>query len=485
MPWFVSFREGVSLRRNGDGKFVVEGPFVRLAVAEDIACRLAALAEGPREEQRLIADACRNGGPRSVSRFHYHLRRLMERGLIVRSAHQDGDLLATVVPIAPGFRFRATELVAGHRYVMSRFAFARTAAGRPALESPISQARAWLHDWRASALVHVLAQPRAVAAAAAAIPGLSAEAAASTLRLLVSAGMVRDADAEPAVEEHGPLAAWEFHDLLFHTRSRDGRCDVPCGTTYALAVAMPPLPVVKPPPSGRFIDLPRPDVDRLAREDPPFAQVAEQRTSIREYGTEPVTRGQLGEFLFRVARVRNRYSIETELPEGPMRLEATSRPYPSGGALYELEIYPVVQKCRDLPAGLYHYDPLEHRLGCLTEPTADVDRLLAHAAGCTGALASEIQVLLVFAARFQRVSWKYSGLAYSLILKDVGVLQQSMYLAATAMGLAPCALGGGDSDLFARAAGTDYYAETSVGEFLLGSRRDGGLSPWPNGGQRR
>jgi hypothetical protein len=45
-----------------------------------------------------------------------------------------------------------------------------------------------------------------------------------------------------------------------------------------------------------------------------------------------------------------------------------------------------------------------------------------------------------------------------------------MYLAATAMGLAPCALGAGDSDLFARATGIDYYAETSVGEFLLGSR---------------
>jgi hypothetical protein len=44
-----------------------------------------------------------------------------------------------------------------------------------------------------------------------------------------------------------------------------------------------------------------------------------------------------------------------------------------------------------------------------------------------------------------------------------------MYLAATAMNLAPCALGCGDSDLFARAAGTDYYVETSVGEFLLGS----------------
>jgi hypothetical protein len=46
-----------------------------------------------------------------------------------------------------------------------------------------------------------------------------------------------------------------------------------------------------------------------------------------------------------------------------------------------------------------------------------------------------------------------------------------MYLTATAMGLAPCAIGGGDADLFARAAGTDYCAESSVGEFLLGTPR--------------
>jgi hypothetical protein len=45
-----------------------------------------------------------------------------------------------------------------------------------------------------------------------------------------------------------------------------------------------------------------------------------------------------------------------------------------------------------------------------------------------------------------------------------------MYLVATALGLAPCALGGGNSDAFAAAAGTDYYAESTVGEFVLGSR---------------
>jgi hypothetical protein len=33
-------------------------------------------------------------------------------------------------------------------------------------------------------------------------------------------------------------------------------------------------------------------------------------------------------------------------------------------------------------------------------------------------------------------------------------------------------VGGGNSDRFAQAAGLDYYAETSVGEFLLGSRAE-------------
>ena len=37
------------------------------------------------------------------------------------------------------------------------------------------------------------------------------------------------------------------------------------------------------------------------------------------------------------------------------------------------------------------------------------------------------------------------------------------------MGLAPCALGGGNADLFATAAGLDYLEEGSVGEFALGT----------------
>ncbi len=80
------------------------------------------------------------------------------------------------------------------------------------------------------------------------------------------------------------------------------------------------------------------------------------------------------------------------------------------------------------------------------------------------------QILIIIAARFQRLSWKYNSIAYSLILKDAGALLQTMYLTAIAMELAPCTIGCGNSDIFAKAAGLNYYEETSVCEFLLGSK---------------
>jgi hypothetical protein len=49
-----------------------------------------------------------------------------------------------------------------------------------------------------------------------------------------------------------------------------------------------------------------------------------------------------------------------------------------------------------------------------------------------------------------------------------GVLMQNMRLVEAAMELAPCALGSGDSDLFARATGIDDLEESSVDELLPG-----------------
>ena len=76
--------------------------------------------------------------------------------------------------------------------------------------------------------------------------------------------------------------------------------------------------------------------------------------------------------------------------------------------------------------------------------------------------------MILVTSRFARVMWKYESMAYATILKDAGALLQTMYLVATSMGLAPCAVGGGDSQFFADAIGTDFFTETTVAEFLLG-----------------
>ena len=78
------------------------------------------------------------------------------------------------------------------------------------------------------------------------------------------------------------------------------------------------------------------------------------------------------------------------------------------------------------------------------------------------------QILITIAARFDRISWKYSGIAYALILKDVGVLIQTLYMMATDMGLGGCAIGTNNIDLFAKMTGIEFHIEGPVGQFALG-----------------
>ncbi|MBI5440287.1 MAG: SagB family peptide dehydrogenase, partial [Deltaproteobacteria bacterium] len=219
-----------------------------------------------------------------------------------------------------------------------------------------------------------------------------------------------------------------------------------------------PAPVVKPTVSPETIPLFVPDLKALERTDPPFSKVLEERASLRDHSGEAMTVEQLGEFLYRSARIKEQSS----------RVDVSFRPSPSAGALHPLEIYPVVDRCTGLSAGLYHYDPKGHLLSRISGPNEMVGTLL-QLGGVTAMLSGLPQVLFVITARFQRVQNKYQSVAYSAILKDVGCLYQTMYLVATAMGLAPCALGGGHSDLFSQAAGLDYFAETSVGDFVLGT----------------
>ena len=463
--WVASLAEGAAVVDGAAGELVFSAPHSRLILRRPSPALVDALRRlaGPGEaETRLAESVLAAEGLGALARWCYFLQTLARRGFLHISAHAGDRRLATLVPTSPSFVFTAAP-PPDRPYQLSRFAYTHRLGEQMVLESPLAFARVVLHDDRAAALVHALARPSDVRELGRCVPGLPADAAAPLLGLLAAAGMVEE-------DENPALQCWEFHDLLFHARSRVGRHDAPVGGTYRHAGRQAPPPALKPAAAGEAVELHRPDLGKLEREDPPFARVLEGRRSIREYASEAITDRQLGEFLFRVARVKGRSEWEAATPAGPVRVEGAARPYPAGGGLYELEVYVVVQAGRGLEPGLYHYEPAGHRLERLAGRTAEVAALLADAARSAGAAPEGLQVLLILASRFPRLAWKYASLAYALTLKHVGVVYQTMYLAATAMGLAPCALGGGDSDLFARAAGVDYYAETSVGEFLLGSK---------------
>jgi SagB-type dehydrogenase family enzyme len=154
-----------------------------------------------------------------------------------------------------------------------------------------------------------------------------------------------------------------------------------------------------------------------------------------------------------------------------MPYEASDRPFPTGGSGHDLELYLTVNRCGGLERGIYQYDPLGHRLHLLHNREEDIGAMLRESRVSTGGLGPP-DVLITVTSRFQRLGWKYDSIAYATTLRNVGVLYQTMYLVATAMGLAPCALGGGDCEVAGRALGLELTKESSVGDFMLGSLPD-------------
>jgi SagB-type dehydrogenase family enzyme len=195
-----------------------------------------------------------------------------------------------------------------------------------------------------------------------------------------------------------------------------------------------------------------------------------ERHSTRDFDDKhPVTLGELAQFLDTTARVMSEWKSGPYF-DGGSEVTYSTRPYPSAGSAYELELYLTVSSCEGLARGLYHYDAGSHALVAIS---ASTQQLQAHLAAAKFAMDApgQPQILLTIAARFGRISWKYSAIAYSLILKDVGALLQTFYLAATDMGLGGCAIGSTNIDLFAKMTELEFHVESPVGQFALGRGR--------------
>jgi SagB-type dehydrogenase family enzyme len=394
------------------------------------------------------------------------VQRLARRGLLEYrlGRSRKGEDLVVIEPQVPDYWPQAPELGNADALVLSRFAYMRRRGAEMVLESPRAGALFKICDPKIATAVAMLSSPQQIKRLRRqdGFPGVELLALLLDCQILFKV----DADGESGLrlaEGDHSLALWDFHDLLFHTRSTEGRHANPLGGTYPSAGIISPLPAVRPSWPGKTIDLSKFSAARPEAVSP-VAKLLRERHSTRSFDDRrPITLAELSQFLDGTARVLSRSNAKLDLDEGGH----TIRPYPSAGAAYELELYLAVNSCEGLARGFYHYDPGAHALAPIGVPANELEALLKGAETAMGARGVP-QILITIAARFGRISWKYSSIAYALILKDVGVLVQTLYLLATDMGLGGCAIGIANIDLFAKMTGIEFHIEGPVGQFAIG-----------------
>jgi SagB-type dehydrogenase family enzyme len=403
------------------------------------------------------------------------VRRLAGHGLLEYrlGRSRNAEDLVVIEPQVADYWPQAAQLGAADALVLSRFAYMRRRGAEMVLESPRAGALFRICDPKIAAFIAALSTSQQIRQLRRQddFPGTELLALLLDRQILFNVGAAAGETELRLAEGGHSLALWDFHDLLFHARSTEGRHANPLGGVYPCAGIISPLPAVRPSWPGKKIalhNLPAGSTEAIS----PIAKLLRERHSMRSFDDrQPITLPELSQFLDGTARVLSRSNTKLDLDEGGH----TVRPYPSAGAAYELELYLAVKRCEGLARGFYHYDAGDHVLAPIGVPANELEALLAGAEYAMGAPAAP-QVLITIAARFGRVSWKYSSIAYALILKDVGVLTQTLYVMATDMGLGGCAIGIANIDLFAKMTGVELHVEGPVGQFAIGRGAKSGAS---------
>ena len=119
------------------------------------------------------------------------------------------------------------------------------------------------------------------------------------------------------------------------------------------------------------------------------------------------------------------------------------RSAPSGGALYPLEIYVVVQNVESLKPGLYHFQVRDSSLELMRE--GDFGNEIHEAANHQDAV-GDSPVTLVITSRFDRITQKYADRGYRYAYIEAGAVCQNVYLQATALKMGTVAVGAFNDD---------------------------------------
>jgi len=253
------------------------------------------------------------------------------------------------------------------------------------------------------------------------------------------------------VDARGVL--WSFPDLLFHSTSRMGHE----WGGFGRRTRVPHPPIAKR--SSRVlssIDL-RAVLALRPRSDATFTTILAARRSRRYPAAKPLSLPELASVLSLAAE-----PIATDDPSVLWRY-----PYPSGGGIYGYHIYIAIHRCLDLDPGLYRHNAEDRTLERLEAPPSQIEQLVTHCASALGLDSAKPDTVLILTADIAEFSASYDAIAYRLVILGAGCLIQNLSLAASALGLAGCAVGGCSPILFTEIVGADPLYEPSVAEFAL------------------
>lgn len=132
---------------------------------------------------------------------------------------------------------------------------------------------------------------------------------------------------------------------------------------------------------------------------------------------------------------------------------------PSGGGLHPIEAYLLVRHVDGLEPGVYHYRADAHALEHIPGLECS-DAFVMQAVGQQHWFA-EAHALVVLVARFDRTFWKYRqhAKAYRVVALEAGHLSQTLYLAATDLGLGAFITAAVNEKQLERALGLDPVSQ--------------------------
>ncbi len=186
-----------------------------------------------------------------------------------------------------------------------------------------------------------------------------------------------------------------------------------------------------------------------------------RRTRRGEFSSKPVTLKQWSRLLGAACGITGR-ATHPEFPDVVQDLRA----WPSGGALYPIEVYLAALRSKELDRAVFHYQVPSHALVDLG-PCPDQQRLerLVLAEG----LWEHASGLIILTAVFARTQVKYGERGYRFVLLDAGHLAQNLLLVCEDLHLAAVPLGGFQDDALAELLGLNPAEEGPLYAILIGA----------------